>query len=179
VVEEIQTGKNGMLSKEMPIPTNPGYSFKGWYDSIPGGNQITEDWVFTKDTSVYALWEKSDVPVTGVSIDTPQVTLTIGESTVLSAEIKPSNATDQSVTWESSDTSVATVDQNGYVHSVSVGKAEITVTTHDGGFKAKATIDVVAQPSPGGGGDNLWIIIVVIVIIAVIAVAFYWKRTHY
>ncbi len=180
VVEVIETGKNGILSKEMPTPTNPGYVFMGWYDSIPGGNKITQDWVFTMDRNVYADWEAVGVPVTGVSIDTPQVTLTLGGYTVLTAEIQPSNATDRSVTWESSDTSVATVDQYGYVHSVSVGKAEITVTTNDGGFTAKATINVVSepQPTPGGDGGMLWIIVLVIIIIAAIAGYYYWK-THY
>ncbi len=180
VVDVIDTGRNGFLSKEMPTPTYPGYVFEGWYDSIPGGHLITQDWVFHKDTYLFADWEKADAPVTGVSIDTPYVTLTLGNYTVLSAEIQPADATDHSVTWESSNPSVATVDQYGYVNSVSVGKAEITVTTHDGGYTAKATINVISepQPTPGeGGGDSLWLILVVILILAAVVGIYYWK-TH-
>ena len=180
LVEEITTGKNGQLTKTMPIPENPGYVFKGWYNSIPGGHLITQDWIFTKNSNVYADWEKAVVPVTGVKIDTPQVTLTVGRYTLLSAEIQPTDATDHAVSWESSNPSVATVDQYGYVQAISEGKAEITVTTHDGGFTAKCTVTVSnnPQPSPGGGGDNgaLIVIIVIIVIAAVAGGFYYWKK---
>lgn len=45
-------GKLGSL----PVPTRSGYSFNGWYDAETGGNMITTDTVFDRDTTVYAQW---------------------------------------------------------------------------------------------------------------------------
>lgn len=50
------------------------------------------------------------------------------------ATVFPSYATNKNVTWESSDTSVVTVDDEGCVTPVGVGSATITVTTEDGGY---------------------------------------------
>lgn len=49
------------------------------------------------------------VPVTGVSLDQSALTLTEGDTVQLTATVQPSNATNQNVTWTSSNTSVATV----------------------------------------------------------------------
>ena len=61
----------------------------------------------------------------------------------LSADIRPSYSTNKNVTWESSDPSVATVDQNGLVTAVGVGSANITVTTEDGEFYDDCSVTVV------------------------------------
>jgi formylglycine-generating enzyme required for sulfatase activity len=84
------------------------------------------------------------VPVTGVTLDQATLTLTVGGATgTLEAAIAPSNATDQTVTWASSDESVATV-SNGVVTAVAVGTATITVTTAN---RITATCTVtVTQP---------------------------------
>ena len=60
----------------------------------------------------------------------------------LEASIIPSNASNQKVTWKSSDPSVATVDSNGTVTAVAPGTAIITVTTVDGGKTATCTVTV-------------------------------------
>ena len=59
----------------------------------------------------------------------------------LDATVKPSNATYPTLTWKSSNTSVATV-SNGVVTGVAAGKATITVTTEDGSYKATCTVTV-------------------------------------
>jgi uncharacterized protein YjdB len=80
--------------------------------------------------------------VTGVSMDTSTLLLEINESKTLGYTIFPSNATDKAVTWTSSKPSVATVDSTGKVVATGPGAAEITVTTHDGGFTATCKVTV-------------------------------------
>ncbi len=69
---------------------------------------------------------------TSVSLDQSNVSLTEGMTLQLTATVQPEDATDKSVTWNSSDLAVATVDENGLVTAVVAGTAIITATTNDG-----------------------------------------------
>jgi uncharacterized protein YjdB len=82
------------------------------------------------------------VPVTGISLSAASMYIARGDTKTLKANIIPTDATDQSVTWRSSDTSVATVNSNGQVTGIKLGKTVITATTHDGGFSASCTVTV-------------------------------------
>ena len=75
----------------------------------------------------------AQVPVTGVELIRPSGA-TISGGFQLGAQVLPENATDQTVSWQSSDQTVATVDAGGYVTYVGPGSVTITVTTRDGGF---------------------------------------------
>lgn len=90
-------------------------------------------------------------PVSGVSISNCPGSLNVGGSADLSESVAPSNATDKSVSWSSSNTSVATVDSNGLVTAQSTGSAIITVTTNDGGFTSTCNITVSASSVPVTG----------------------------
>lgn len=81
------------------------------------------------------------VPVTGVSLDKATLELFTGESKTLTATVLPETATDKSVTWESSNPDVATV-EGGTVTAVKEGEATITVKTVDGGITATCTVKV-------------------------------------
>lgn len=83
-----------------------------------------------------------NVPVTGVSLNPPLIWDIVGETHQLTATVSPSNATNKSVTWSSSNTSVATVSSTGLVTLKSKGSAKITVTTVDGGFTATISVQV-------------------------------------
>lgn len=89
----------------------------------------------------------TSIAVTAVSLVPSQVSLTIGDVLHLIAHVAPANATNISVTWASSDDSVATVDSNGVVQAIANGTATITVTTGDGSFTATSLITVAAPPS--------------------------------
>lgn len=82
------------------------------------------------------------VAATGVSLNKDVLSLMTGESETLVATVQPADATNKAVTWESSDTSVATVDENGEVTAVKAGEAVITVKTADGGFTDTCTVTV-------------------------------------
>ena len=78
-----------------------------------------------------------DLEITGTA------TMIIGTAQVLSVSISPAEATDQTVTWSSSDTGIATVDETGSVTAVSVGNVEITAIANDGsGISNAFTITV-------------------------------------
>ena len=84
------------------------------------------------------------ISVSSVNLNKTSHTLAKGESASLVATVYPSNATNKSVTWSSSNTSVATVSSSGIVTAKSVGLANITVTTNDGGKKATCLVTVQA-----------------------------------
>ena len=83
------------------------------------------------------------VPVTGVTLDKAELTLEEGSTGTLKATVAPQNATNNTVTWSSSNPEVATVD-NGVVTAVSAGEAIITVTTEDGAKTATCKVTVNA-----------------------------------
>ena len=87
---------------------------------------------------------KPIIAVTKVSITPPDSTkIKYGEAIDLVATVEPEGATNKNVTWTSSDTTVATVDQNGRVAAQNkAGTATITVTTEDGGKTATCDITV-------------------------------------
>ena len=93
------------------------------------------------------------VPVTGVSLDRTELTLTEGETETLTATVKPDNADNRKVTWSSDKTDVATVDGAGRVTAVKAGEAVVTVTTEDGGKTASCKVTVKAKVVPVTGVD--------------------------
>ena len=74
------------------------------------------------------------VKAASVTINVNKITLTVGSSSRLTASILPGNTTNKSITWSSSNTSVATVDQNGNVTAKKAGTAKIYAKTENGVF---------------------------------------------
>ena len=82
-------------------------------------------------------------PVTSVTLNKNTLELYTGGSENLTATVAPDNATNKTVTWSSSDNTVATVDNNGNVTAVKAGTATITATAADGsGCSATCTVTV-------------------------------------
>lgn len=89
------------------------------------------------------------VAVTEVSLNAKAVTLKVGETYQLKETILPENATDQTVTWTSSNTKAATV-SGGAVTAVGTGSAVIIVKTNSGAKTASCTVTVQGSlPSEG------------------------------
>ena len=97
-----------------------------------------------------------NIPVTGITLNTTTASLEVGKTTTLTATVEPSDATNKSVTWTSSDTSVATVAPDGTVTAVKAGAATITATAADGSGKSAACTVTVTGSSTGGntGGSS-------------------------
>jgi len=85
------------------------------------------------------------IPVESVSLNETEVTLEIGDEFTLIATVLPENATNQNITWTSSDNAIATVEY-GVVTAIAEGTAIITVTTEDGGFTATSEVEVTPAP---------------------------------
>ena len=105
--------------------------------------------------STYAIAFTDTQLATGVTLTPDSKTLTKkGETVQLTATVTPDNAANKKVTWTSSDSKVATVDENGLVTAVANGTAIITVTTEDGGKTATAKITVNISSDDDNNGDN-------------------------
>lgn len=81
------------------------------------------------------------IPTTGITLDQTSGTLTEGDTVTLTATVRPSNATNKTVTWTSSAPTVASV-VNGVVTALEAGTAVITAETKDGGFTAEYRVIV-------------------------------------
>ncbi|EHJ01000.1 Ig domain protein group 2 domain protein [Clostridium sp. DL-VIII] len=75
------------------------------------------------------------ISVTGISLSENFLEIEKGETSTLTGNVLPSTATNQRVTWESSDANVATVNSCGTITGVAEGSAIITCTANDGSGK--------------------------------------------
>ena len=82
-------------------------------------------------------------PVTAMSVSDKALALKVRDTVVLTTTFVPANATNQAVTWTSSNPAVVTV-QNGEVKAIAPGKAVITVEAADGAFKDTCEVSVTA-----------------------------------
>lgn len=111
---------------------------------------MTRIWVYTNygkipaycDVTVVPVTETPPASVTGVSLNISSLSLDKGETAVLAAIVTPSNAENKSVSWSSSDATVALVADDGTVTAGIAGVATITVTTDEGGYKATCEVTV-------------------------------------
>ena len=89
----------------------------------------------------------SITPVTGITVTPTSSSLEVGENQTLTASISPSGASNQQVSWSSSNPAIAIVSANGIITAVSVGNAIISATTADGGFTDTTIISVTNETS--------------------------------
>ena len=128
-------------------------TFKGNAPSIASDSfyNVTANVSYPKGNSTYTsavkvnyggklTWDRS---VTGISLSPASIEIAAGSSYLLSAAVKPTDADNHNVTWTSSNPKIATVNANGYVTGVSMGKATITAKTEDGGYTAKCNVRVL------------------------------------
>ena len=106
-------------------------------------------WNVTGSDGVPSRWTVlRNVHPSSVSLNKSSISLSVGDSEQLTATVTPAEAANKTVTWVSSDTSIATVDSDGVVSAVAAGSTTITVETVDGGYTATCTVTVIpAIPS--------------------------------
>ncbi|MBO6249073.1 MAG: Ig-like domain-containing protein, partial [Bacteroidales bacterium] len=91
----------------------------------------------------------SVIPVASVFLNTTSLSLVEGNNAFLTASISPEDATDKTVSWSSSDPSVATVNAEGSVVAVAPGTCKITVSCGD--VNASCNVDVESEGIPVSG----------------------------
>ena len=93
------------------------------------------------------------VPVASIELNKTALTLEVGKNETLTATVKPDNAEDKTVTWTSSDETVATV-ENGKVTAVKAGTATITAKAGEQSASCAVTVKNSDSGSSGGGGGG-------------------------
>ncbi|WP_282937315.1 DUF4350 domain-containing protein [Paenibacillus sp. RC67] len=109
------------------------------------GKYSQGDRIRVRDTRELKVTDSQPVTsVTGVALNKTAMSLNVNGTEQLTATVQPTDATDKTVAWTSSNSAVATVTANGLVTAVGAGTATITVTTTDGHFTATAEVAVTA-----------------------------------
>ncbi|MDR1094482.1 MAG: Ig-like domain-containing protein [Clostridiales bacterium] len=136
-------GATGMDAEGVGVPSRTGFAADDSYD-------ITAVSLWGRDT------EAPYVPtlVDSVTLNKTAASVKVGETLSLTADVAPGEADDLSLFWESSDTSVATVDQDGKVTAKKIGEATITAYANDGGGASGSCTVTVVENTPGGGDDT-------------------------
>ena len=88
------------------------------------------------------------VKVDAIELSESEKKLNVGKSFTITATVKPDNAWNRTVTWSSSDPSIATVDENGTVTAIAEGEAIITAESADG-VTAECKVTVEKKESFG------------------------------
>ena len=85
------------------------------------------------------------IAVTGITLDKNKVSLVKGTKVKIKPTIKPSNATNKKVNWDSVNTSVAKVNSKGEITAVDAGTTIVTATTEDGEKVSEITVIVTDE----------------------------------
>lgn len=166
-VDEYEIHRNNLLYTNYTNNRNPFIDFPEWVDFIWGTatyngtnyqsySSIPTGYATPSSDTIngYNGGSTDPVAVTGVSLEKETTSIEVGGSEVLSYSVSPNNATDQSVTWTSGNTNIATVSTSGRVEGVAEGETTITVRTNDGNFTDTCTVTVTAASGGQEGTEE-------------------------
>ncbi|MBQ9867470.1 MAG: leucine-rich repeat protein [Lachnospiraceae bacterium] len=111
---------------------------------VVGDNTVIDDYNWLGDNRKLIKKPFPMIPVTGVTLDKETISLENGDTAQLSAVISPTDASDNSLIWESSNPEVASVDDRGMISANNTGTATIIVTTFDGDFQDVCVVTVTS-----------------------------------
>ena len=143
VIEDQIKKKNVECTLYSDVPYRADHRFLGWAtrdggDVVYGAGDIYTE---NKAITLYAVWEEA-IEIDGITLDKEWLELYVSEKATLVATVLPEDAYDKTVTFVSSDPSVASVTSDGTVKGKSDGHAVITATTADGTFSASCEVNV-------------------------------------
>lgn len=147
------TDNNHMLTYEFTSTTPPSMTSGYMYLNVPG-SKFTECW-FTKLTNIeYEVpCDDENVPVESISLNYTETTIEIDNTKTLVVTFNPVYATDKTITWTTTNSSVASVD-NGVVTANEIGTATITAKTSNGKTATCAvTVEAVTEKTCWGVGN--------------------------
>ncbi|MBQ6978998.1 MAG: Ig-like domain-containing protein [Paludibacteraceae bacterium] len=122
-----------------PTVTKTGYNFSAWSPAVAATMPA-------ENTTYTATW--TAVKVSSISVAPSSKTLEVGGTQQLTATASPDNALDKTVTWSTSNGSVATVSSTGLVTAVAAGTCTITATANDGSGKT-GTCSITVEAAGG------------------------------
>ena len=126
----------GVETMTLPVPVRDGYEFMGWISSAGNAYSGIFQPVYNedlfRDNTFNAFWR--EVTPEGINLNETEIVLEENgdETFKLIAEVIPYNALNKTITWSSSNDSIARVDQNGVVYPGKTGITTITATAANG-----------------------------------------------
>ena len=162
--DEWEIHRNNLLFKNYTNNRNPFIDFPEWAEYIWGSSTLSNDnrkVTSYSSTSTGSANPTSDtinafsgqgqtVAVTGVEVFPTAISLNVGDSNQLYADVLPSNASNKSVNWSSDNSSIVSVNNSGFVTAYSAGTTNVRATTVDGGYSATCAVTV----NNGGGSTT-------------------------
>lgn len=120
------------------------FDSKDYYKGVYRNNNIFVSLMMTDGGKYYLALDYTapHFDVKGVHLSESDVSIIKGDTETITATISPKYATNQNITWKSSNEEVATV-SDGVITAVNLGSAVITVTTEDGGVSASCSVSVI------------------------------------
>ncbi|MGN1418323.1 MAG: InlB B-repeat-containing protein, partial [Acutalibacteraceae bacterium] len=116
-------------------PTRSGYTFLGWSTNKNATSASYAPGAGVKmnsNVTLYAVWKYNNVKPTSISLNCTSYTMNVGNGKQLYATVYPSNASDKTVYWSSSDSRIASVSGSGRISAKAPGVATITAKTSNG-----------------------------------------------
>ena len=137
-----------------PSSSASGTNTSGIKDNASENNKITENIMKPENTT--------NRPVAELTVSKSSVSIEEGKSTSVTTKIRPNDAANKTLSWKSSNESVATV-SNGTISGKKPGSCQITVSTTDGsGISKTIAVTVTKKPDPpkpatpsNKGGDGV------------------------
>lgn len=94
-------------------------------------------------TTIYA----ANIPVTGIKVDSNNITIEIGQTEKIKVTFSPGNATNKNINWSSSNYNIVSINSSGEIKGISAGVATVKGITVDGGYTVTITVSVSGQSS--------------------------------
>lgn len=94
------------------------------------------------------------VKVSSLTLNRSSLSILTGETAQFTASVSPADASNKSVTWQSSNSSVASINSAGKLSALAPGTTTITATTADGGKTASCTVKVTAPSGKVGNSTG-------------------------
>ena len=136
---------NPMITWTSSDPAVVTVSAEGVLTAVSAGSASVSAAAGGKQATCSVTVKAKVVPVESIVVSPSELKLEMGSTAILNVVISPADATDSSVSWTSSDESVATVSSEGLVTGVAVGTVSVTATTTDGGFSSNCVVTVTAS----------------------------------
>ena len=157
VYKKDATGKYGFMGElwaeniKPNVTASPGDSF-----NIYNGGAVFFKKTLTVSNrkEVNLISTNTYVPLSSIALSQTELSLNVGQSQTLTVKVSPDNATITKLTWTSSDSDVAKVDEKGKVTGASEGTAVITASADEGLCTATCTVTVKSSGGGGGGGSS-------------------------